>query len=662
LRAVSEAMEPQPSPHAPPQPKRRVLILSAEEGEGHRAVARALQAELEAESAEVVVHDALQHVGRVIPFMSRDVYRVQLRCLTWTYGLECLFFARFPPGRAIARTGLAVFGSKPLLRLIRDVDPDVIVSTHPAATSIIGYLRRRGILKIPALATVSDFGVHPLWAHPWMDLHLVVHESCVRPVERIAGGGSARVVRPFVAAEFLRRRRETDARRALGLPEQGPLILVSGGGWGVGKLERAVRAALRLEGANVVCICGLNERVRERLDACFADEPRTRIYGFTRQMSELIAASDAVVHSTAGVTCLEALVRGKPIIAFGSPAGHARWNAKAIARLGMGEDCRTSRQLTKALRHAVTQHSVATRRLRAERPPGPLIVAARPRDGRPFFRRRRQARRIAFGLAVTTLVLAGWTFASSAPYPLVARMLHLRPVTTAPVGPKHVALVVDAPARFVPAVAADLRSHGARASFALEAAPDGPLLRRIASFGDGSLPALPAKGLPHWISAGRGLMHRARELGLGESYYYLVPQTGFTLGEYVVARTVGGRPLSAAVHFEAGEPLPDRVPKAGDVVVLTLDDSSLSTSLELVDRALRVLSRSSLRSVPFPGSSRTAPTAGEVARTDAPPTIRMMDTPRATRSQGSPLQVSPANTGASPTGIRVVRARTIGAT
>src|SRR5262249_33367560 len=123
-RPVSEAAQLPSTPHAPPQPRRRVLILSAEEGEGHRAVARAVEAELQNESAEVIVHDALQHVGRVIPFMSRDVYRVQLRCLTWTYGLECFFFARFAPGRAIARTGLALFGSKPLLRLIRGVNPD----------------------------------------------------------------------------------------------------------------------------------------------------------------------------------------------------------------------------------------------------------------------------------------------------------------------------------------------------------------------------------------------------------------------------------------------------------------------------------------------------------------------------------------------------------
>jgi processive 1,2-diacylglycerol beta-glucosyltransferase len=659
---VSEAVELSSSPHATPQQRRRVLILSAEEGEGHRAVARALEAELATESADVIVHDALQHVGRVIPFMSRDVYRVQLRCLTWTYGVECFFFARFPPGRAIARTGLALFGSKPLLRLIRSVNPDVIVSTHPAATSILGYLRRRGILKIPTLATVSDFGVHPLWSHPWMDLNLVVHDSCVRGVERVSGTGSARVVRPFVQQQFLEPMPQADARRKLGLPEDGPLIIVSGGGWGVGKLERAVCAALEVEGSNVVCICGLNDEIRKRLEVDFANEPRARILGFTNDMNELMAAADAVVHSTAGVTCLEALVRGKPIIAFGSPAGHARWNAKAIAALGMGDDCRTSRQLTEALRVAVSQSSVAIRRLKAQRSAAPLIVGARARNGRPVFRRRRQARRIALGLAVTTLVLAGWTFASAAPYPLVSRMLHLRPMTTAPVGPAEVALVIEAPQQLVPALLAELRAKGSRASFALSSDPGRTLLRRISAFGDTTLPALPAKALPHWISAGRALRHRADGLGLGKSFHYLVPQKGFSLGEYVVARTVGGRPLSPAVRFEAGEAIPAKTPQAREVVVVTVGDSSLSDSLSVLDRALAVLSRSSLSAVPFPDSSRTAPTAGEVANTDAPPTISRRDAPSAIRSQGSPLQVSPARTGARATGTRVVSAKTIGAT
>ena len=73
-------------------------------------------------------------------------------------------------------------------------------------------------------------------------------------------------------------------------------------------------------------------------------------------------------------------------------------------------------------------------------------------------------------------------------------MLHLRPVTTAPVGPKQVALVVDAPSGHIPAVAADLRAHGARASFAVSGDLDARLVSRISAFGDRPFPALPGEG------------------------------------------------------------------------------------------------------------------------------------------------------------------------
>src|SRR5581483_10862351 len=171
----------------------RVLVLTAEEGRGHTSVAGTLAAELAEEGAEVVVHDALaDSLGRVIPFFTRDAYRVQLRRLSWSYGLEYLLFTRLPPGRAVARAGLALLGSRPLLRLLRRTAPDVVVSTHPTLTAVLGSLRRRGLLHVPAVATISDFGVHPLWAHPGVDLHLVVHPSCLAAVERVAGRGRAR--------------------------------------------------------------------------------------------------------------------------------------------------------------------------------------------------------------------------------------------------------------------------------------------------------------------------------------------------------------------------------------------------------------------------------------------------------------------------------------
>src|SRR5204862_176826 len=261
----------------------RVLLLTAEEGDGHFATARALTEELLGEqAAEVYVWDVFKGgFGRLVPFFSRDAYRVQLRRAPWTYGVEYTLFTRFPPARGVARAGLAALCSRPLLRLIRSIDPDLVVSTHPAGTSVLGQLRRSGDRRLPTVATVTDLDAHPFWSHRGVDLHLVMHDACREDVERNAGRGSARVVRPIVSADFRDGRDRADTRASLDLPADGPVVLVTGGGWAVGDLEGAVRAALGTAAATVVCVTGRHRPLRDRLELAFGDEPRVRVLGFT---------------------------------------------------------------------------------------------------------------------------------------------------------------------------------------------------------------------------------------------------------------------------------------------------------------------------------------------------------------------------------------------
>lgn len=89
-------------------------------------------------------------------------------------------------------------------------------------------------------------------------------------------------------------------------------------------------------------VCGHNESARRRLATSFAADERVLVLGFTERMSELLAASDVLVHSTGGVTCLEALVRGCPIVAYRPSPGHARLNAKKMASLGLAQAAKLS--------------------------------------------------------------------------------------------------------------------------------------------------------------------------------------------------------------------------------------------------------------------------------------------------------------------------------
>jgi UDP-N-acetylglucosamine:LPS N-acetylglucosamine transferase len=102
-----------------------------------------------------------------------------------------------------------------------------------------------------------------------------------------------------------------------------------------------------------VCLCGTNERLRARLAAAHAGDPRVRAEGFTDRMCEWLSAADALVHSTAGLTVLEAELCGTWAISFGWGIAHIRVNNRAYAAYGLATVAETPGDLAAALRAAL---------------------------------------------------------------------------------------------------------------------------------------------------------------------------------------------------------------------------------------------------------------------------------------------------------------------
>ncbi len=189
--------------------------------------------------------------------------------------------------RGLARWLLCRLGSRPLTRKIAEHEPDVVVSTYPAVTVVLARLRRTGAVTCPTVATITDLTGLFFWAQPGIDMHLVMYDESVPSVERIAGRDSVKLVSPLISAEFLQPRTSADARRALALPEEGRVVVVSGGGWGVGDVAGAVREFTHVpEVAAIVCLAGRNEHLANRLRRDFAGERAVHVYGFTDRMPD----------------------------------------------------------------------------------------------------------------------------------------------------------------------------------------------------------------------------------------------------------------------------------------------------------------------------------------------------------------------------------------
>jgi UDP-N-acetylglucosamine:LPS N-acetylglucosamine transferase len=104
---------------------------------------------------------------------------------------------------------------------------------------------------------------------------------------------------------------------------------------------------------HVVVLCGRNEDVRQTLELRFAHDPHVHVSGFTEHMNELFAAADVLIHSTAGLTVLEAYIRGCRVISYGWGIAHIKANNHAFERFGIARVAATREELAVALRDAL---------------------------------------------------------------------------------------------------------------------------------------------------------------------------------------------------------------------------------------------------------------------------------------------------------------------
>lgn len=333
----------------------RVLIVSASVGEGHDLPARELAAGIRAEApgAHVAIVDGLAEMGafvtNVITSGSHYGSDWETRIFDATYSL----ITHVPPTRALMGQLSVLLGSRGLMRATNRERPDVIVSTYPGTSEILGRLRRWGRLSVPCVSAITDLAALRYWSHPGIDLHLVTHPESVEEVASIAPDTRIVPVRGLHSQEFLEERDRAQARRALGLPAEPKLVVISGGGWAVGDMAGGIEATLAADGAHAVVLCGRDEEFRAGLDARFGATGRVHTLGFIDQMPDLLTAADALVHSTAGLTVLEALICGCPTISYGWGVGHIRANNRAFARFGLAEVAPDRPALEAALRRAL---------------------------------------------------------------------------------------------------------------------------------------------------------------------------------------------------------------------------------------------------------------------------------------------------------------------
>ncbi len=247
-----------------------------------------------------------------------------------------------------------------------------MVSTYPLASQVLGHLRHDGRVSSPVVTYLTDMSVHRLWVAAGVDLHLATHPVAAR--QAVRWGARTMVVRPAVADVFhpmSSAGERVDVRRRWGLPLDRAVALVVGGSWGVGRLADAMTDVAATGLATPVALCATNEALRDRLV-----RRGFLALGWVEQMAPLLRSADVVIQNAGGLTSLQALACGVPVLSYRCLPGHGVANAEALQAAGFVAWVRDREALDDGLARTMN-HTPA--RLTGEVDPASVIAAlARP--------------------------------------------------------------------------------------------------------------------------------------------------------------------------------------------------------------------------------------------------------------------------------------------
>ncbi len=333
----------------------RLLFVYGFAPSGHASAARALEARARALGHETSCLDISADYHRILGPAINNIYLALIQSFPnlWTTLHDNESAADV---LSLWREIYHLFEGQRLRETVEQLQPDRIVCTHAGPFAALALAKEKGHVAAKLTGVLTDFHPHPYWAVPGADLYVTADEAAARVMER-RGIPRERLVPAGIPVHPLFESagdREAE-RQALEAPEGAPVVLVTGGSRGLGRMVEAVEALLAgVPHGRVLAVCGSNEALLERLRSLEKRQPRLRAFGAlpAERVKALMSAADLMVGKAGGLTSAECLCLGLPMVVLDPIPGQEQNNAAHLVEAGaaaVASDLAALPELTRSL-------------------------------------------------------------------------------------------------------------------------------------------------------------------------------------------------------------------------------------------------------------------------------------------------------------------------
>ncbi|MCM3027960.1 diglucosyl diacylglycerol synthase [Bacillus safensis] len=306
---------------------KKILILTANYGNGHMQVAKTLYDECKSQGFEhVVVSNLYQESNPIVSEVTQYLY-----LKSFSIGKQFYRLFYYGVDKIYNKRKFNIYlkmGNKRLDELIQLHNPDIIIITFPMI--VVPEYRNKTGKVIPTFNVMTDFCLHKIWVHENIDRYYVATDYVKQKLVEIGTHPSdVKVTGIPIRPQF-----EADVPKSMiykkyGLSSDKKVLLIMAGAHGVLKNVKELCEALLLDSeVQIVVVCGKNAALKQSLsDLEKAHPDQLKALGYVEQIDELFRVTDCMITKPGGITLTEATAIGVPVILYKPVPGQEKENA-----------------------------------------------------------------------------------------------------------------------------------------------------------------------------------------------------------------------------------------------------------------------------------------------------------------------------------------------
>lgn len=319
---------------------KKIIIFYASYGGGHLSAAKSIETYFKNnyQNIDIKLIDCMKYINKTIEKISTAAYREMAKKVPWAWGKIYSDSQKGPLAHISSRAN-AIMAVK-LLKLLKQENPDLIISTHPFGSQMCGYLKRKGKINSEIATILTDFKSHDQWLvennyinYFFVSNNNMKYELMNRniPEQKIFVTGIP------VSEKFLKNYNKKEILNQLNFSENKKTILFfAGGEFGLGKsktLEIFEKLVSDFENIQIIAISGKNETMKNNFIKITNEYKRNHsvtILEFTDKVAEFMSISTLVITKPGGLTSTEALTSNLPMLIINPIPGQEEENAEFL--------------------------------------------------------------------------------------------------------------------------------------------------------------------------------------------------------------------------------------------------------------------------------------------------------------------------------------------